>query len=232
MLLAFWSPKGGSGTSVVAAATALVLARRRACRLADLGGDLPAILGLPPEPSDGLVGWLSAGPVGAPAGALDHLELRSGPNLAVLPLGGTGRLPANIPPEAGAALSVVLSHGSPVVLDAGRADHPAGQAVVEVAGASVVVVRGCYLALRRAVRHPLTSKASGVVLVDEPGRVLTDHDVSEVLELPMLARFPLRAGVARAVDAGVLACRLPSALIQPAETLVEAFVGVTAGQAA
>jgi hypothetical protein len=231
VLLAFWSPKGGSGTSVVAAATALVLARRGPCRLADLGGDLPAILGLPPEPSDGLGGWLAAGPVGAPAGALDDLELRAGPSLAVLPCGASGRLPAGVPPEAGAALSVVLSHGSPVILDAGRADHPAAQAVVEVAGMSVIVVRGCYLALRRAVRHPLTGKASGVVLVDEPGRVLTDHDVSEVLELPILARFPVRSAVARAVDAGVLACRLPSALLHPAEALVDS-IAATAGRAA
>jgi Flp pilus assembly CpaE family ATPase len=40
MLLALWSPKGGSGTSVLAAACALVLARHGAgARLADLGGD-------------------------------------------------------------------------------------------------------------------------------------------------------------------------------------------------
>lgn len=232
MLLAFWSPKGGSGTSVVAAATALVLARRRPCRLADLGGDLPAILGLPPEPAAGLADWLSAGPVGAPAAALEQCEMPAGPNLTVFPLGRAGGLVRDIAPEAGAALSVVLSYGSPVVLDAGRSEHPAAQAVVEVAGASVVVVRGCYLALRRAVRHPLTPRATGVVLVDEPGRVMTDHDVAQVLELPVLARFPVRSGVARAVDAGVLACRLPSALLHPAEDLVDALDQASAGRAA
>src|SRR6516164_8423946 len=47
MLLALWSPKGGSGTSVLAAAAALVLARGPAggCQLADLDGDQPAIFG-------------------------------------------------------------------------------------------------------------------------------------------------------------------------------------------
>ena len=68
MLLALWSPKGGSGTSVVAAALALVASGRGETRLADLGGDQPAILGLLPLPSHpagaagGLAAWLSAGP--------------------------------------------------------------------------------------------------------------------------------------------------------------------------
>ncbi len=67
MLLALWSPKGGSGTSVVAAALALVAAGREETRLADLGGDQPAILSLPQLPADagpsgGLAGWLAAGP--------------------------------------------------------------------------------------------------------------------------------------------------------------------------
>lgn len=232
MLLAFWSPKGGSGTSVVAAATALVMSRRHPTRLADLGGDLPAIFGLAPEPPEGLSAWLSAGPAGGPAADLDHLGLAAAPDLTLLPLGGTHPPGPAIAPEAGAALSVVLSHGSAVVLDAGRAEHPAARAAVEVAGTSLVVVRGCYLALRRAVRNPLTTRAAGVVLVDEPGRVLTDHDVAEVLELPVLARFPVRAGVARAVDAGVLACRLPSGLAQPAESLLDALAGMAAGRAA
>jgi MinD superfamily P-loop ATPase len=48
VLIALWSPKGGSGTSVVAASLALVAAERFEARLADLGGDQPAILGLPP----------------------------------------------------------------------------------------------------------------------------------------------------------------------------------------
>ena len=46
MLVCLWSPKGGSGTSVFAAACALALARDGGARLADLRGDQPAILGL------------------------------------------------------------------------------------------------------------------------------------------------------------------------------------------
>ena len=52
MLIACWSTKGGAGTTVVTAALGLVLARRHpaGALLVDLAGDLPAALGLPPEP--------------------------------------------------------------------------------------------------------------------------------------------------------------------------------------
>ncbi len=60
MLLTLWSPKGGSGTSVLAAACALVLARRAdGARLVDLAGDQPAIFGLPTDPGTGLADWLA-----------------------------------------------------------------------------------------------------------------------------------------------------------------------------
>src|SRR5882724_11711579 len=110
VLLALWSPKGGSGTSVVAAALALVAAGRGESRLADLGGDQPAILGLPPMAAlsaadDGLVGWLSAGP-SAPTEWLDDLAAPVSPGLSVL-LRGSGALEAATA-EAGAALAVAL----------------------------------------------------------------------------------------------------------------------------
>ena len=54
MLVCFWSPKGGSGTSVIAAAAALVLARETDARIVDLAGDQPAVLGLAHDPVPGL----------------------------------------------------------------------------------------------------------------------------------------------------------------------------------
>ena len=69
-LLAFWSPKGGSGTSVTAAAVAIQAAKvRRPVRLVDLRGDLPAVLGLGADPATGVADWLAAGPT-APTDAL------------------------------------------------------------------------------------------------------------------------------------------------------------------
>jgi hypothetical protein len=213
MLACFWSPKGGSGTSVIAAASALVLARETDARIIDLAGDQPAVLGLAHDPVPGLLDWLRAGP-GAPADALDHLALDVAPRLALLPA-GDGHGP-RADPEAGAALAVALdADPRPGACDVGRLDDPAVRAFADVAGLTIVVVRGCYLALRRAVRHPAITDTAGAILVDEHGRSLGAPDVEDVLGIPVLATVPARTSIARAVDAGVLASRLPDSLGRP-----------------
>ena len=160
MLVALWSAKGGSGTSVFTAACALVLARDahdtdrpHGVRIADLAGDQPAIFNLGTDPELGLADWLAAGPE-APTDALDRLLVEVAAGIGLLPWGG--RDPAAVPAaEAGAALAVALGHGSVTTLvDCGTARDPASRAVVEVADVSLVVLRGCYLALRRAVHEP------------------------------------------------------------------------------
>jgi hypothetical protein len=80
---------------------------------------------------------------------------------------------------------------------------------VLAAGASVslLVLRPCYLALRRAEAAPI--RPSGVILVNEQGRSLTRRDVEEVLGVPVRAEIPYEPAVARAVDAGLLATRVP-----------------------
>jgi cellulose biosynthesis protein BcsQ len=228
MLLALWSPKGGSGTSVFAASVALVLARGPAsgCRLADLDGDQPAIFGLGAEPELGLLDWLAAGPE-TPTEALDRLAVEVAPGVALLPLGGPAS-PLTARPEAvaGAALAVALRDGPiPVIADCGQAAEPATRAVAEVADVTIAVVRGCYLTLRRAVRAPALACTMGTVLVEEPGRSLSRREVADVLGLPVLARVPFRDQVFRAVDAGVLPARLPDALARAASDLV-ARVGI------
>lgn len=222
MLLALWSPKGGSGTSVLAATCSLVVAREAgAVRLGDLDGDQPAIFGLGGEPPIGLVDWLNAGPE-APGEALDRLAVEAAPGVALLPRGGSERTLAPVPvAEAGAALAVALRDG-PVatIVDCGRAADPATRAIVEVADVSVVVVRGCYLAVRRALRAPALARTAGVVLVEEKDRSLTVKEVGDVLDLPVLARVPVKVPIFRAVDAGVLAVRLPESMARPASALV------------
>ena len=75
MLIALWSAKGGSGTSVFTAACAVVLARdardgpTRGVRVADLAGDLPAIFGLGADPALGVADWLARGSRGTHRGA-------------------------------------------------------------------------------------------------------------------------------------------------------------------
>jgi hypothetical protein len=238
MLTAFWSATGGSGTSVVTAACAIALARRAVetdhgfgVRVADLVGDLPAVFGLATDPDVGLSDWLEAGPE-APTDALDRLLVDVESGLALLPRGGRPDQFSSVrpSPESGAALAVALGEGrSPVLVDCGIAREPALQAVVEVADVSLVVLRGCYLALRRAVRMPVLQTTSGVVLLDEPGRSLTSQQISDVLDLPVLVRVPVKTTIARAVDAGVLTSRMPEPLARAAHELVRA-IGIAPGR--
>jgi len=222
VLLALWSPKGGSGTSVLAAACALVLGRRGGARLADLDGDQPALFGLGADPPTGLADWLAAGPE-APTDALERLTVEAASGVALVPRGAPARPLAPVPAaEAGAALAVALRDGPvPTVVDLGGAQSPAARAVVEVADASVVVVRGCYLTLRRAVRATPLAHAAGVLLVAEPGRSLGRREIADVLDRPVLAEVPVRAAIARAVDAGLLPTRLPDVLARPVHEALE-----------
>ena len=86
-------------------------------------------------------------------------------------------------------------------------------------GTTLLVTRGCYLALRRAVRQAI--RPAGVVLVEEPGRALGATEVAEVICAPVVARVPVRPAIARAVDAGVLAARLPAALAVAAGAILD-----------
>ena len=237
MLIALWSATGGSGTSVLTAACSLVLARQARdaghaarVRVADLAGDLPAVFGLGADPHVGLADWLDAG-AEAPTEALDRLLVEVAPGVALLPRGRGPRVPTTLPaPESGAALAVALTQGSsPVLVDCGTAREPATRAVVEVADVAVVVLRGCYLALRRAVHAPPLEHTAGVVLLDEPGRSLGAKEIGEVLDLPVLARIPVKETIARAVDAGVLPARLPEPLARAASDVIRRL-GVRAGR--
>src|SRR5437764_7426251 len=87
MLVACWSVKGGSGTTVVSAALALsVAATGHDALLVDMGGDLPAALGIPEPEGPSLADWLAAGD-GVGSDARARLEVDAGSNLALLPLG-------------------------------------------------------------------------------------------------------------------------------------------------
>ncbi|MEA2901883.1 MAG: hypothetical protein QOH36_1770 [Actinomycetota bacterium] len=221
MLFACWSPKGGSGTTVVSCGLALVLARSQAeprpqppgVLLADLSGDVPAVLGLPTPATPGLVDWLAAGP-DVPGAALARLEVEAGPGLRLLAWGGelsAAAATAASGAERGEALAEALGAGGRlVVADCGSASGGAALAVAAAADVSLLVLRPCYLALRRALAAPI--RPSAVVLVGEPGRALTRRDIEDVLGVPVRAEVDYDPSIARAVDAGLLAGRVPRSL--------------------
>lgn len=219
MLVTCWSAKGGVGVTVVAVALAVLLGRRTpgGALLADLGGDGPAALGLPEPDSPGLAGWLAGG-AAVPADALGRLEVEVTHDLALLPR-GTGALVAD---RAEVLAALLAGCPRPVVVDCGTSTVGTGgtgaaggpnevvRPLLGCAQRSVLVTRPCYLALRRAMA--LAQRPSEVVLVREPGRVLSRHDVEHVVRAPVTAEVELDPAVARAVDGAGLAGRLPRSL--------------------
>jgi Flp pilus assembly CpaE family ATPase len=210
VLLTCWSVKGGSGTTVVAAALGLLLADSspHGAVLVDLAGDAPAALGAPEPAGPGVTEWLAASHA-VDAAALDRIAVDAGRGLQLVARGSAAPVPS---PERVQALAEILAArpgGAVVDLGVLHGDSPLAQ-LVERADQSLLVLRACYLALRRAANHPL--RPAGVVLVTEVGRALSRADVEAVLGVPVRASVPVDPGVARAVDAGLLAARLPRPL--------------------
>ena len=201
-----WSAKGGSGTTVVSAALALVLSHRRPALLVDLAGDAPAALGIAEPAGPGVADWL-ASPT-ADAAALQRLAVPATDTLQLIPWGATSTRSSLADARWGQLAQALGTLGAAAVVDCGTGAPPAG--LVAAAGHSLLVTRPCYLALRRAVATGV--QPSGIVLVHEPGRALTARDVERSLGAPVVAELHYDPAVARAVDAGLLAARLPRSL--------------------
>ena len=85
MVVACWSPKGGSGTTVVAVSLARLLAGRHGvgALLVDLGGDAASALGAPEPSGPGVADWLDVGD-DVPADGLARIEHELVPGLSVV----------------------------------------------------------------------------------------------------------------------------------------------------
>lgn len=138
MLVACWSAKGGSGTTVVASSLAVLLARRDplGSLLVDVAGDVPTALGVADPDGPGLAGWLAAGP-GVPADGLHRLEQPVEHGLALLPRGG-GPLD---PSRADALAALLAADARPVVVDCGTLQEEVGRTLAAGATRSVLVTR-------------------------------------------------------------------------------------------
>jgi uncharacterized lipoprotein YbaY len=204
VLITCWSTKGGSGTTVVACSLALLLGATSpdGSLLIDLGGDAPATFGIAEPTGPGLDQWLAL--PNATLADLNQLETYVTKSLRVVPTGAPSLV-------SGHALAAVLANESrPVVVDAGRLDTGPSYELAASATVSLLVLRPCYLALRRAAAASI--RPSAVILIGEPQRALTRKDVESVLGVPVRAEIAFDPSIARAVDAGLLASRLPTSL--------------------
>lgn len=202
MLTTVCGAKGGQGCTTVTAALALVGAP---AMVIDAGGDLPAVLGVPDPSGPGVVDLLLSD-VPVTVEALGRLRVDVGA-IGVVPRGADRA--GEVATERWQELAQVLTRdGERWLVDAGTG--PAAQTTT-VAGVRVLlVVRNCFLALRRAVQSSL--RLDGVVLVTEPHRALDVRDVEAVLTGVPITGVRIDPAVARAVDAGLLAARLPRGL--------------------
>lgn len=207
-MLCLWSAKGGAGCSVTSAAVALLAAERGDTLLVDMTGEQPAVLGLPSADGPGLGEWLlSEG--SPPPDALARLERHVTGGLRLLSVDRSSTV-AGQPADARLALlgQLLTVEARTVVVDLGCWRQSYAEMAAQ-ASARILVTRLCYLALRAASDGPTPT---GVVVVAEAGRALGTDDVRSVLHAPVVARVPVDPVIARVVDAGLLAARLPRPL--------------------
>ena len=218
MLTLCWAAKGGSGTTVVAAALALGTPGHAV--LVDLDGDLPAVLGLPQPDRAGIADWLASD---APTDRLGELTIDIRPGVSLLPWRAAASPfgPASDSHDTFATLRAVGRDGSrwqqltrwlaeqarhlEVTVDAGTGIPPVE--LFDEADRTLLVTRPCYLAVLRAVQQQV--RPSGVVMVREHGRSLSAREIEHALGCPVDATVTIDPAVARAVDAGLLTHRLP-----------------------
>lgn len=193
------SPKGGNCTTVTASAVALVAAMRGTnTLLIDLCGDIPAAIGMAEPHGPGINDWLSE----SNTDSAQQLVMQGAPVIPGLVVVHRGTRFVNGEPRWSDLASAISQLPHDVIIDAGTTFVPdvLTSAVQNVS----MVVKPCYLSLRRASRLP---RPSNVFVIREENRALTVKDVGNVLGVPIAAEIPYEAAISRAVDAGLLTAR-------------------------
>jgi Flp pilus assembly CpaE family ATPase len=216
MITTCWSVKGGSGTTVVSCALSMLAAsrapsagaERRSVLTIDLGHDVASVLGVTASSPDGFgfADWLAADDSVEPT-SLDRLISPVNSSLSLLSLGPSVRMSVLTETRLDLALKWAEQQFVDVVIDAGVAETDLARWCVAHAHRSLLVMRPCYLSLRRAIDSTLP--AHGAVVVSTDGRTLDSHDVSSVLGIPVSAQLPFDPEIARLVDSGMFGQRLP-----------------------
>ena len=199
-----WSVKGGSGTTVVASTLALMRGAesQRGALLVDLAGDVPAVLGLAEPSGPGISDWFANCDHGSRM-ALQSIAVQATANLQII---ARGAKPSDTNTNFTELCAALKTFDLPIIIDAG-CGLPSADLLAH-ATSSLLVTRPCYLSLRRAAQ--LSVSPTGIVLINEAGRALGKHDVEAVIGVPVVAEITFDAAIARAVDAGLLASRIPT----------------------
>ena len=203
-MIVCWSVKGGSGTTVVASTLALMRAAesQRGALLIDLAGDVPAVLGLAEPSGAGISDWFANCDHGSRM-TLQSIAIQATANLQII---ARGSKQLDVDENFIDLCAALKTFDVPIIVDAG-CGLPSPDLLAH-ASSSLLVTRPCYLSLRRAAQ--LSVSPTGIVLINEAGRALGKHDVEAVIGAPVIAEIIFDAAIARAVDAGLLASRIPT----------------------
>ena len=203
-MIVCWSVKGGSGTTVVASTLALMRAAesQRGALLVDLAGDVPAVLGLAESSGPGISDWFAHCDLGSRM-TLQSIAIQATANLQII---ARGSKQLDLDENFIDLCAALKTFDLPIIVDAG-CGLPSPDLLAH-ASSSLLVTRPCYLSLRRAAQ--LSMSPTGIVLINEAGRALGKHDVEAVIGAPVIAEIIFDAAIARAVDAGLLASRIPT----------------------
>ena len=196
-----WAAKGGSGTTVVAAT--LALACRTDSLLVDLDGELPAVLGLPEPAGQGVADWLASD---APPGALADLAVDVDRTTRLVPRGA--RPVDRRSPPLGRARGV--ARRAPVHRRRRRRHrrpppNPLGD-VGRTCSSPAPATSPC------GAPSPCRAGPTASCSSPSPGGRCACPTSSARVGAPVVATVSLDPAVARAVDAGLLAARLPRLL--------------------
>jgi hypothetical protein len=104
-----------------------------------------------------------------------------------------------------------------IVIDWGKQTEPHF-----ATGVNVMVVKPCYLALRRGVNMGATKPHTVLLYQDHDGRALREVDVEAALGCPISYVMRHDPQIARCVDAGLLSARHPRQLSELNSTIKEA----------
>jgi len=227
-VIALWSMKGGVGVTTTAALVAAEAANQaNNVIVVDLAGDVAAAFGqsIAPEPID-RADWFDN-----PTGQLDSLSPQASIRFAAIdtPTPDEDDDGSGLAGRCGWVIDQLRAAADVVVVDCGNQREPdqptpayeLAQQVIEAADVSWVVVRPCYLAIRRSIG----ADADGVVLVHDADYGYRASDITEALKLPMVVNL-------QAINAGTILTRAldPTTAHGIGLALNRATRGVTAGR--
>ena len=182
--------------------------------LVDFDGDQPDILGVDVADRHGVTDWLATSEP-MEISTLENLLVSVAPGLRLLPIGRAGLVnsPGSVDPERIASLVTGLGSIGTVIGDLGviGAEPTSPRSLIGAASdRRTLLVRPCYLALRRARNVPI--RFDSLVEVYEGGRALRTLDVEAVMGMAVCARLRVDPAIARSVDGATLVSRRPRSL--------------------